>query len=129
VDVGGDQQGARALGQFSPEIRERGYTFHFVANPYRPYTGTLQGLAKSISEIEESARLRVTDLVSNPNLMGETTVGTISEGHSTIQRYAERLEMTVAFVCLERTWAEALGSDHFAEPVLALDRFFVQTWE
>jgi hypothetical protein len=129
VDVGGDRQGARALGQFSSAIRERGYTFHFVANPYRPYSGTLRGLAKSISEIEESARLRVTDLVSNPNLMGETTVGTISEGHSTIQRFAERLEMTVAFVCLERPWAEALGSDHFAEPVLALDRFFVQTWE
>jgi len=129
VDVGGDRQGARALGQFSAAIRERSYTFHYVVNPYRPYTGTLKGLAKSISEIEESARLRVTDLVSNPNLMNETTVGTISEGHSTIQRFAERLDLTIAFICLERPWAEAMGSNHFAEPILALDRFFVQPWE
>jgi hypothetical protein len=61
--------------------------------------------------------------------MGETTADTISEGHSTVQRFAEMLELTVAFVCLERPWVEAMGPDHFAEPVLALDRFFVQPWE
>ena len=129
VDVGGDRQGARALGQFSAAIRERGYTFHFVANPYRPYSGTFQELEESISEIEESARLRVSDLVSNPNLMGETTASTITEGHSTVQHFAERLELTVAFICLERPWAEAMEPNHFAEPILALDRFFVQPWE
>jgi len=33
LDVGGDPQGARALGQFSPAIQRRGYHMYFVVNP------------------------------------------------------------------------------------------------
>ena len=82
VDVGGDPQGARALGQYSGAIRQaaaegRPYTMHFVVNPYRPFTDTLEGLAHSIAEIEATSRLKVSSLVSNPNLIGETTVQTI----------------------------------------------------
>lgn len=129
LDVGGDRQGARALGQFSAAVRQRGYRLHFVVNPYRPFTGTFKGLADSISEIEASARLKVTDLVSNPNLMGETTAEMITEGHAAIQNFAGQLELPIAFVCLERRWANAWGSNHFSEPILILDRFFVQPWE
>ena len=129
LDVGGDRQGARALGQFSVAIRQRGYTLHFVVNPYRPYSSTVQELADSISEIEASARLRVTDLVSNPNLMGETTAEKILEGHAAIGDFAGRLELPIAYVCIERRWVETLGPNHFSEPILALDRFFVQPWE
>jgi len=59
LDVGGDRQGARALGQFSAAIRRRGYRMHFVVNPFRPFTNTLDGLASSIEEIQASARLQV----------------------------------------------------------------------
>ncbi|MGD2207353.1 MAG: hypothetical protein PVH17_11305 [Anaerolineae bacterium] len=138
MDVGGDRQGARALGQYSAAIQQRGYTMHFVVNPYRPFTDTLQGLADSIAEIEASARLQVTSLVSNPNLIGETTEEGIIEGHVQIEEFAQALGLPIAFVCIERSWAANLGSNrsaklpakaHFAQPVLILERFFVMSWE
>jgi hypothetical protein len=129
LDVGGDKQGARALGQFSTAIQQRGYTMHFVVNPYRPFTDTLEGLASSIAEIEASARLRVTNLVSNPNLIGETTIDLISKGHAKIERFSRALGLPIAFVCLEQRWASALGSNHFAQPILFLERYFVMPWE
>ncbi len=129
LDVGGDRQGARALGQFSAAIRQRGYTMYFVVNPYRPFTGTLTGLAASIAEIEQSARLQVTSLVSNPNLINETTVGQIIQGHARIEQFAQELGLPIAFVCVERRWLAELGTNHFSQPVLALDRYFVQPWE
>jgi hypothetical protein len=129
LDVGGDQQGARALGQFSAAIRRRGYTMYFVVNPYRPFTSTPEGLASSIAEIEASARLHVTSLVSNPNLIGETTARAIIDGHARIEAFARDLGMPIAFVCLERHWFKALGPNHFAQPTLALDRHFVMSWE
>jgi hypothetical protein len=128
LDVGGDKQGARALGQFSHAIRRRGYTMHFVVNPFRPFTSTLPGLAASIAEIEESSRLRVTDLVSNPNLMEETTQTHILEGHATIEAFAAELGLPIAFVCVERHRAEELDAK-LAQPILLLDRSFVQPWE
>jgi hypothetical protein len=129
LDVGGDKQGARALGQFSPAIRQRGYTMHFVINPYRPFTDTVEGASRSIAEIEASARLQVQSLVSNPNLIGETTMDHIVEGHATIERFAQVLGLPIAFVCIERKWASTLDSNHFAQPVLVLDRHFVMSWE
>ncbi len=129
LDVGGDKQGARALGQFSSAIRQRGYTMHFVVNPYRPFTGTLAGLSASIAEIEASARLQVTSLVSNPNLIGETTIEQIVQGHIRIERFALTLGLPIAFVCIERRWTDAVGSHHFAQAVLAMDRYFVMPWE
>jgi len=129
LDAGGDRQGARALGQFSAAIRHRGYTMHFVVNPYRPFTDTLPGLARSIAEIEASARLQVTSLVTNPNLMGETTAEQIVQGHAKIEGFARELGLPIAFVCIERRWLGTLDSNHFAQPVLALDRYFVMSWE
>jgi hypothetical protein len=129
LDVGGDKQGARALGQFSMAIGQRGYVMHFVVNPYRPFTDTLEGLTHSIAEIEASSRLRVSSLVSNPNLIGETTIEQIVAGHARIEGFARELGLAIAFVCLERRWVEALASNHFAQPVLVLDRYFVMAWE
>jgi hypothetical protein len=129
LDVGGDRQGARALGQFSSAVRQRGYTMHFVVNPYRPFTDTLDGLGSSIAEIEASSRLPVTSLVSNPNLIGETTATLIAEGHARIEAFARELSLPIAFVCIERRWAAEFGTNRFAQPVLTLDRFFVLPWE
>jgi hypothetical protein len=129
LDVGGDPQGARALGQFSSAIRKRDFAMHFVVNPYRPFTNTLQGVTRSISEIEASARLRITSLVSNPNLMGETTIEQLVKGHTKIEQFAQELNLPIAFVCLERCWATQLEPDHFAQPTLVLDRHFVMPWE
>jgi hypothetical protein len=102
---------------------------HFVVNPYRPYTGTVEGLSTSISEIEASSRLRVNSLISNPNLIGETTIEAILEGHAKIEDYAKTLELPIAFVCIERRWLDLLNSGHFIQPLLVMDRHFVMPWE
>jgi len=129
LDVGGDRQGARALGQFSHAIARRGYAMHFVVNPYRPFTGSLQALRQSIAEIEASARLKVTSLVSNPNLMDETTEEQILSGHAQVERFAEEMRLPVAMICLTRRWQERLGANGFAQPALLLDRFLTHPWE
>jgi hypothetical protein len=142
VDVGGDPQGARALGQFSGAIRKattegRPYSMHFVVNPYRPFTDTLEGLAHSIAEIETTSRLKVSSLVSNPNLIGETTVQAILDGHARIEGFAAELGLPIAFVCIERRWVDQVSATTrdsgrptvFARPVLVLDRCFVMPWE
>ena len=141
LDVGGDRQGARALGQYSAAIglhRPEGrLNLHFVVNPFRPFTDTLDGLGGSIAEIEASSRLRVTSLVSNPNLMGETTAETILKGQRDVERFSKALRLPIAFVCVERRWttrsvAQGQASPLLASlnhPVLILDRHFAMPWE
>jgi hypothetical protein len=129
LDVGGDKQGARVLGQYSHAIHRRGYIMHFVVNPYRPFTSTVAGLSSSIAEIEESSRLKVTSLVSNPNLIGETTAEYIVQGHAQVQDLAAEMSLPIAFICVERRCLGKIDSDSFSQPVLVLERNFVQPWE
>jgi hypothetical protein len=71
----------------------------------------------------------VSSLVSNPNLMGETTTQQILEGHARIEGFAQQMGLPIAFVCIERRWVDSLGTHSFAQPVLTLDRHFVMSWE
>ena len=129
VDVGGDRQGARALGQFSQAVSRRGYTMHFVVNPYRPFSSALPALERSIAEIEASARLKVTSLVSNPNLMQATNAEQILNGHRQVEQFARDLKLPLAMVCVMREWQGKLGAGTFSQPTLLLDRFMTHPWE
>jgi hypothetical protein len=125
LDVGGDRQGARALGQFSSVIDRRGYVMHLVVNPYRPFTSTLSGLTDSLTEIEQSSRLQATSLVSNPNLMGETTSLAVIQGHALVENWSRELGLPIAFVAVDGDRLDALADHEFGQPLLTLERFFV----
>ncbi len=84
-----------------------------------------------------TSRLKVSSLVSNPNLIGETTVQAILDGHARIEGLAAELGLPIAFVCVEKRWVDQVRATPrdlrhptvFARPVLVLDRYFVMPWE
>ncbi len=74
IDVGGDDQGAVALGRFADQIKEEGdYAMLFVVNFYRPLTRTAQEAFEVLREIENACGIRFTGIVNNSNLGPETT--------------------------------------------------------
>jgi len=129
LDVGGDAQGARALGQFAPVLEKLGYAMNFVVNPYRPFTNSVEGIARAVREIQDTSRLKVTALASNPNLIGETTVDVVVTGHRLVEEAAKTLDLPVAFVSLRVDLAAQLAPDTFRQPTMSLRRFFVMPWE
>jgi len=128
LDVGGDAQGARALGQFSNALKAASYALLMVVNPYRPFTGTVQDIAHSIREIEAASRLAVNGLVSNPNLMEETTQDIVEHGHAVVEAAGRELGLPVAFIAIERSLARQFPRGHFRQPVLPLTRYCVPPW-
>lgn len=129
LDVGGDAQGARALGQYASVLEQLGYAMNFVVNPYRPFTDCTEGIAQAVAEIQGTARLQVTALVSNPNLIQETTLDKIVAGHRVVEEAAEALKLPVAFVSLRIDLAARVAANSFRQPVIPLRRFFVLPWE
>ena len=83
MDIGGDDRGAYALGRYTPSIlQENNYRMAFVANCYRPLTGTPQEALEVMREIEAACGIPFTCIVNNSNLGAETTPKTVldSEG-------------------------------------------------
>ena len=74
LDVGGDDQGAVALGRFADQIKaENDYAMLFVLNYYRPLTRTPADALGVMREIEAACGLSFTGIVNNSNLGQATT--------------------------------------------------------
>jgi hypothetical protein len=102
---------------------------YLVVNPFRPWTGDTPGIRDAIARIERTSRLLVTGLVSNPNLMADTTAEQWLAGQRIVEQAGRRLEMPVVFAVMERELAERAAPDMVAQtPILILERFFVMPW-
>jgi len=128
LDVGGDPQGARALGQYARSIDGQEYAAYFVVNPYRPFTDSLQGVQKSLREVEATARLNMTALVSNPNLMAETTRELVLEGHQRVLGFSRAIGLPVALLCVKPDLADYVRPQAGETPILEIQRFFDLHW-
>ena len=124
IDLGGDQQGARALAQYAAAVERQGYTMCFCANPYRPFMDTVEAIGTAIAEIEGSARLRVSALVSNPNLMSLSTAQTFEQGHRLVAEASSTLGLPIAFAATSQAIADRLDRRSLSVDLLVLRRFF-----
>lgn len=128
LDVGGDPQGARALGQYSPYIDKEEHQGYFLVNPFRPFTDSVEKIRRGIGEIERTSRVRMTALASNPNLMDETTPEVILSGHREVERAAEAIGLPIGLLCVEVRQVEAVRAHVDGLPILPIKRFFDLGW-
>ncbi|NLP13209.1 MAG: hypothetical protein GX383_01715 [Clostridium sp.] len=98
LDVGGDDLGARALARYKEEIVMDSYEMFFVINTKRPMTDTLSKTEQMIHEIEEASGLKVTKLVNNTNLLGNTTAQDVLEGHKMVKDLSQSLDIPIGFI-------------------------------
>lgn len=97
IDVGGDDEGARALGRFAADIREIGYDMYYVVNMYRYLTRTAEEAVALMREIEAASGLECTGIVNNSNLGKQTTRADIEASTP----YAEEIALTTGLPLLE----------------------------
>jgi len=98
LDIGGDDRGALALGRFAPYIlAENDYEMLFVANFYRPLTGTPEEALEVMREIEDAAGIRATGLVNNSNLGMDTTAEDVERTEALIKALSARSGLPVVF--------------------------------
>ena len=129
IDVGGDAQGARAMGQFNALLERTGYIMYLVVNPYRPFNATVERIAETLEVIETNSRLEAGALVSNPNLISETTLDVVREGHCMVEIASSDLGLPIAFLCLESRLLEEGVEELCSQPILPLKRHFRPPWE
>ena len=125
IDLGGDKQGSRALSQYAPIVERLEYAMYFVVNPYRPFTDSVHGIREAIAEIQESSRLRVSALVSNPNLMSETSAEIFQRGHQLLQNASRALGLPIAFAVTSESLSGTVDRQSLNVDLMSIHRFFL----
>jgi hypothetical protein len=129
IDVGGDDAGATVLAALADAFKDRDYQMLQVVNPMRPYTDTIAGCLKIRSEIETAARLSISGLVGNANLIDETTPDVIIRGYEFVVQLSEESGLPLHFVTAAADLLPDIDTNRISCPVLAIRRQLVPPWE
>lgn len=103
-DVGGDKDGAVALGVYRNAINKAGYEMIAVVNMYRPLTATPEDTLENLREIEDNCSLSFTGFINNSNLGEETTAADVEASLS----YAKAIEKMTSLPLLATSYVESL---------------------
>ena len=102
VDVGGDDAGAIALGQFSSQMKESGYEMYYVINERRYRTKDAVEAVQLLREIELVSRLSATKLVNNTNLGRDTDLALVSRSEAFADEVSRLTGLPVAFTSMAK---------------------------
>ncbi len=127
-DVGGDKVGATALGRYHEYLDNEPYDMLFVLNANRRQTKDVEGAVKYLKSIEEGSRQKVTALVNNTHLCGETTIDDIIRGQELCEKAAKELGIPVKYIVVEKRFADMLPKEMEGE-VFPIDIYMKRPWE
>lgn len=99
LDIGGDDDGAVALGQYFNYLKDEDFDMFFVLNLLRPLTQSTDDIAELASNIELMSRLRLTSLIDNTNLSYLTEPVHVADSIARAEEIAERLGYSAFVHC------------------------------
>lgn len=91
-DIGGDDVGSIALGQYKArfdQIPPERLHVLFVVNPMRPTAADFDSAMDTLGKIQYVSRLNVTGIVNNANLSVETDASHLAEGYALMKQLSE----------------------------------------
>lgn len=125
LDVGGDDDGAVALGGFSGLIRDREYSMLYVVNRCREPDPDPAREAELLRRVQQASRLEVTHLVDNTNLGRETTPRLLEESEAYMGTLARLTGLPVLFRAVDKRLAGGFPE----EGTLPVEIYVKPPWE
>lgn len=104
IDVGGDDDGATALGRYSEAFKQfhDDIEFYYVINACRYLNEDVDEAFSMLYDIEGTSHMKVTSIINNTNLGKETTADLIKQNISFVDKIAEKVKLPVEFITAPR---------------------------
>jgi hypothetical protein len=129
IDVGGDPDGARALGRYSARIAARPHRVVYVANFSRPETATVAENSALLREIEGSSKLKVTEIVGNTHLKEFTTAENIAASVAPTLELARATGLSLRAITAPRALAAEVQALVQGVEIYPVDLIIGTPWE
>ena len=97
-DVGGDPDGAIALGAYQKKIAALSYELIIVVNLKRPLTETEEDIKLMVQGIEKASRLKASYFINNTNISYETTTDTLLWHREILENVSELLHIPILYI-------------------------------
>lgn len=127
-DVGGDDDGATALGQYFSYFQKDSCDMFVVVNTKRPLTETKENIIIILLGIAEKSRLRPTGLINNTNIAADTRIEDIKDGERIVSDVCKELSIPFIWNTVKEDLAEEYKA-YTEQKVMPLHKFMVLPWQ
>lgn len=121
-DVGGDDDGAIALGRYNRYFDLEKPEMLFVINVFRPMTADSTSVAEMVKNIETVSRLKVTGLVNSSNLADLTTANETVKGQAITEEASRLTGIPCKYISVTEELLKDLPAD-YQDKVFSIKRF------
>lgn len=127
-DVGGDEDGAAALGFYHNYFEKEDYDMFFVLNERRLLTQSVDDAKIIYNEIKQASRLTPTAIVSNTHLMQFTDSDVVINGIELAEAFAKTVNLPLAYISVSKsiynTILDSLNiSKRYSDKLFPIDLF------
>ncbi len=129
LDVGGDDAGATVLAALGDAFAGVAVRMLQVVNPLRPNTATVEGCLKIKKEIETAAKLTISGLIGNANLIDDTEPEVIYNGYDFLKNLSTASGLPLEFITVAQALVPKIEVDKFSCPILPIARQLVPPWK
>ena len=128
LDIGGDPIGARVLARFAPQLQGEEFDLLYVLNANRPETRDLERALAYMRGIEAECHQKVTGIVNNTHLCGETTAAEILKGARLAGQLSQQTGLPVVCHAAQRRLLPEVQNT-LIEPILPMDLYMKKPGE
>ena len=101
-DIGGDDVGSIALGQYKPRFdqipRDKLHVL-FIVNPLRPTAADLESALDTLYKVQYVSRMEINGIVNNANLARETEISHLAQGYELVRALSRETGIPVWGTC------------------------------
>lgn len=124
IDVGGDPEGATALGRYGDLLKNReDLALYYVINKYRYLTSTPEEATELLEEIKSASGLGCNGIINNSNLGKLTDSKTVADSLEYAEAVAKAAGCPLLFTCSEEKNLDGIT------PSMAINIYVKPLWE
>lgn len=127
-DVGGDDDGALALGQYRQHFNRLGYEMHFVVNTKRPLTQCADEFLEIARRIEAASGLKFTDIYNNTNLSLATDENTLFSNYAELEKLSQNMGILIKRNCGVNMALRNIPGE-LSDTAFKMDIYIPKPWE
>lgn len=126
-DVGGDDTGAAALGQYKPYFDQDDVEVLFVVNAFRPLSGDADSVCDLMLRVAGRSRLSPTAVINNANVAWKTEESDLVRGEELLHEVSTRMNLPIGYLCAKQDILDKLP-DHLSGERIAIDILMRPEW-
>ncbi len=126
-DVGGDDTGAAALGQYKPYFDQDDVEVLFVVNAFRPLSGDADSVCDLMLRVAGRSRLSPTAVINNANVAWETEESDLVRGEELLREVSTRMNLPIGYLCAKQDILDKLP-DHLSGERIAIEILMRPEW-